>query len=317
MTRHNGRMTEPLAYLNGRILPLSELSVSVFDAGFVQGATVAEQLRTFGGKLFRLDDHLARLARSLEIVGVDPGISLADIGRIATDLAARNHRLLAAGDDLGLAIFVTPGPIAGTTSANSDADFARPTVCVHTRPVAFRGWAYKYAIGVPVAISTIRQVPADCWPPELKCRSRMHYYLADREVAQRFPGARAILLQHDGTVCEATTANLLAYFPSEGLVSPPHERILPGISVATAKELATELGIPFSERDLRPLDLQAASELLLTSTSPCVLPVSRLGEFPVGDGQPGEIHARLLAAWSTMVGVDIARQAVTFRDRES
>ena len=57
-------MSDPLAYLNGRYLPFSQAAISVTDGGFVQGVTVAEQLRTFGGKLFRLEQHLARLARS-------------------------------------------------------------------------------------------------------------------------------------------------------------------------------------------------------------------------------------------------------------
>ena len=62
-------MEEPQAYLNGRFIPASRLAISPTDAGFVLGATVAEQLRAFAGKLFRLDDHLARLEQSLEIVG--------------------------------------------------------------------------------------------------------------------------------------------------------------------------------------------------------------------------------------------------------
>lgn len=308
-------MNEPLAYLNGRLLPLSAASVAVYDAGFVQGVTVAEQLRTFGGKLFRLDAHLARLRHSLEIVGIAPGVSLEEIGRIATDLAERNHALLANGDDLGLTIFVTPGPYGAMSPPEATGEHGRPTVCVHTRPIAFRLWADKYERGESVAISTVRQVPEDCWPAELKCRSRMHYYLADREVAGRFPGSRAILLHHDGTVCEATTANVLAYFPGEGLVSPPHERILPGISVAVAKELAGELGIPFGERALWPAELASAAELLLTSTSPCALPITRFDGRVVGDGRPGPIHAQLLRAWGEKVGVDIAAQAKAFRDR--
>lgn len=308
-------MTEPVAYLNGRILPLAQAHVAVYDAGFVQGVAVAEQLRTFGGRLFRLEAHLDRLGRSLKIVDVDPGLSLGEIGRIATELATRNRALLAPDDDLGVAIFVTPGPYAALAPSEATGEHARPTVCIHTRPIAFRLWAEKYAHGESVAISTVRQIPDDCWPAELKCRSRMHYYLADRDAARRFPGSRAILLHHDGAVCEATTANLLAYFPDEGLVSPPHARILPGISVATATELAAKLDIPFREREIRPDHLRRAEELLLTSTSPCVLPVTRLDGQPVGSGKPGPVYGRLLAAWSEMVGIDIAAQAMKFRGR--
>src|SRR5437016_13683129 len=100
---------EPLAYLNGRYIPLSQVAVGVFDVGFLQGVTVAEQLRTFGGRLFRLDVHLARLAHSLDLIGVDPGVSLSDLGRIATELVEQNRQLIDSADDLGATIFVTPG----------------------------------------------------------------------------------------------------------------------------------------------------------------------------------------------------------------
>src|SRR5712671_4511658 len=102
-------MSEPLAYLNGRYLPFSQAAISVTDGGFVQGVTVAEQLRTFGGKLFRLEQHLARLARALSIVGIELGMPVEKLGEIARELAAKNHSLLDPGDDLGLSMFVTPG----------------------------------------------------------------------------------------------------------------------------------------------------------------------------------------------------------------
>src|SRR5437867_2755146 len=135
------KMPEPLAYLNGRWIPLAQAAVGIFDVGFLQGVTVAEQLRTFCGKLFRLDLHLMRLARSLEIVGVDPGLSLVEIGRIATELVEQNHKLIDPADDLGATIFVTPG-MSPTYSAV--APHQGPTVCVHTQPLSFGAWAQKY-----------------------------------------------------------------------------------------------------------------------------------------------------------------------------
>src|SRR2546423_12062093 len=93
--------TEPMAYLNGRLVPLSQAVVGVFDVGFLQGVTVAEQLRTFGDRLFRLDLHLARLAHSLELIGVDPRISLTELSRIATELVEQNRKLIDPADDLG------------------------------------------------------------------------------------------------------------------------------------------------------------------------------------------------------------------------
>jgi branched-subunit amino acid aminotransferase/4-amino-4-deoxychorismate lyase len=305
-------MTEPRAYLCGQFLPLSAVSVPIYDGGFLQGTTVAEVLRTFRGRLFRLDKHLDRLRRSLAIVDIEPGVQIAELGRVAERLAAENRTLLAPGDDLALTIFVTPGPNADLAPPDAPD---RPLVCVHTRPLSFEKFAAKYEDGDALVISSVPQVSARCWPPELKCRSRMHYYLADRQARRIDPEARALLLDEDGMVCEATTANVVAYFAGEGVVSPPHGKILPGISVAMIADLCRALGIAFVERDLSPSQIERADEILLCSTSPCVLPVVRLNGKPVGAGRPGPIFGRLLAAWGDEVGVDIAAQARQFSRR--
>jgi branched-subunit amino acid aminotransferase/4-amino-4-deoxychorismate lyase len=257
----------PQAWLNGRFLPASEAVVSPVDAGFIQGTTVAEQLRTFGGRLFHLDDHLMRLRRSLEIVGVDPGLGHGDFAALAEELVARNHRLLASGDDLGLSIFVTPGPYAGYGAAAGG-----PTVCLHTYPLAFRSWAEKYRTGQALVVTEVEQVPPNCWPPSLKCRSRMHYYLADRRAAEIDPGARAVLLDHNGMVTEASTANLVLYREREGLVTPPRSMVLHGISLQVVEQLGFAMGLSIHERRFRAEEIASADEVFLTSTPFCLLP---------------------------------------------
>src|SRR5688572_16319444 len=200
MSQSQRTSVEPLAYLNGKRIPLSQAAVSVFDGGFVQGVTVAEQLRTFGGRLFRLETHLERLARSLAIVGVNPGIAFEEIGREATELTEQNARLLDPADDQNVTIFVTPGPYAAYAAV---AGHSGPTVCIHTQALPFGQWAEKYRTGESLVVTDVRQVPSACWPPELKCRSRMHYYLADRKAREIEPGARAVLLDERGFVTEA------------------------------------------------------------------------------------------------------------------
>jgi branched-chain amino acid aminotransferase len=298
------RMSEPIAYLNGQLIPASKAVVSVTDVGFMMGVTVAEQLRTFNGKLFRLDEHLDRLDRSLAIVGVDSKHSREKLVETATHVAATNKKLLAPDDDLVLVIFVTPG----------DASTS-PTVCMHTRPVPFAQWADKYQTGESLCTTAIVQVSPRSWPTEIKCRSRMHYYLADRYAAIKIPGSRALMHDEHGFVTEATTANVLIYRQSEGLLTPPQGKVLPGISLSVLRQLAAEVQIPFTEQDLEPSDIAAADEVLLCSTSPCILPVTRFNGAAVGSGQPGPIFAKILGAWSNLVGVEIAEQARRFKSR--
>jgi len=304
-------MTGPLAFLNGRFLPADSATISPVDSGFVLGAAVAEQLRTFGGKLFCRDEHLERLEHSLEIVGVDPGLDRRRFAEVAEELVGHNHRLLDQGDDLGLSVVVTPGLYPSYT-----ADAAvEPTVCLHTYPLPFRYWAAKYGSGQALVLTSVTQVPGRCWPAELKCRSRMHYYLADREAGRREAGSRALLLDDNGHVTEASTANLLLYTEEEGLISPPAGTVLPGISVSTVLRLAAGLGIRTSRRSLTPSDVACADEVLLTSTPWCLLPVTRFEGRAVARGMPGPVFRQILAAWSERVGVDIAAQAERFATR--
>jgi branched-subunit amino acid aminotransferase/4-amino-4-deoxychorismate lyase len=304
-------MAEPFAFLNGRFLPAAEMKIHVGDIGFVQGATVAEQMRTFHGALFRLEQHLERLARSLEIIGVDAGMTHRQIAAMARRLASENRALLAEGDDLVLALFVTPGLYPNYDPEGKSG----PTLGMHTTPLPFRLWVDHYTHGQKLVIPDIAQVPASCWPHELKCRSRMHYYLADRRARQVEPGARALLLDQEGRVTEASTANIVIYRREEGLVSPPKEMILPGVSMGVVEELAAELKIPFACRELLPDDVAHADEALLTSTSPCIVPAVSLNGKPIGEGRPGEVFHRLVDAWSRRVGLDIIAQAKRFANR--
>ncbi len=304
-------MLEPVAFLSGKLLPTSQAAISIADAGFVLGVTATEQLRTFNGKLFRLPEHLRRLGRSLEILGIDAGMSLAEIGRTAEELAARNHALLSDGDDLGLGIFVTPGPygtLAGLASPG-------PTVGIYTFPLPFQNWAATYERGQALRTTSIEQVSEKCWPRELKVRSRVHYFLADREAAAAEPGARAVMLDADGFITEGTTANLLLYTARYGLVTPPEGKVLPGISLSAIRDFATTEKIPFAERDIYPVDLANANEVFLCSTSSCILPMVRFNGSAVGDGFPGPMFHRLLTAWNRLAGLDLVAQAVKFSQR--
>jgi branched-subunit amino acid aminotransferase/4-amino-4-deoxychorismate lyase len=304
-------MNEPIAYLNGQNVPFSSVTVSPFDAGFVLGTTVAEQLRTFRGKLFRLEDHLGRLAASLEIIGVSITESTERLVAISHELVAHNHALLEEGDDLGLGILVTPGGYAGYGAT----DDIGATVILHTYPLPFHLWHEKYERGQALVIPPTRQVPGVCWPSALKCRSRMHYYLADREAQAVEREARALLLDSDGHVTEASTANVLVLRAGEGLLSPPHDKVLPGISLAEAAELAEQMGVPLAERDLASNDLRTADEVFLTSTPLCLLPVASLDGQKIGAACPGNLFHRLMAAWSELVDLDIVGQSQQFAHR--
>jgi branched-subunit amino acid aminotransferase/4-amino-4-deoxychorismate lyase len=143
----------------------------------------------------------------------------------------------------------------------------------------------------------------------------MHFYLADKKAREMECGARALLLDERGHVTEASTANIVICRADRGLISPPKEHILPGVTVAVLEEVAGRLGIAFGHSELTINDVASADEVLLCSTSPCIWSVTRLNARPIADGKPGPMSKCLRQAWSEMVGLDIEAQARKFASR--
>lgn len=295
-------MSTPLAYLNGRWLSVAELTIGVDDLGFLMGVTLTERLRTFKHVPYRVEEHLDRLHRSLEIVGWNADPLRDEVAKAIRGFVDRNRSLMVPGDDWAIIVFITPG---------KTPDASRPTVAVHGGPLAFDQWVHHFD-GVGAVVVDVRQVPSNSWPAELKCRSRFHYYLADQQAAHRFAGSRAILLDQEGFVGEGSTANVVAYYPGRDLVTPHVEKVLPGVSQQVVFDLAAELGLRHEQRDLTPAEFARAEEIYFTSTSVCLLPVVQLDGKPVGSGKPGPVFGQLLERWSARVGVDIVRQARQF-----
>jgi branched-subunit amino acid aminotransferase/4-amino-4-deoxychorismate lyase len=298
-------MTDDIAWIDGRFVPRAELALPVGDAGFVLGATVTEQLRTFRGRLFLPDEHARRLVESLALVGIEPPLPVAEIMRAAVDVAARNHALAAAGADLGVVAFVTPGDLPAQHAGRAGP----PRAVVHSFPLAFATWAAAYDDGVALRTVSVAQVPEACWPLRAKVRSRLHYFLADREARGHEPGARALLAHADGRISETSTANV-ALVRGGTVVTPPPADALPGISLGYARRLATAAGIPWHEASLTAAELATADEILLTSTPSCILPATRFDGRPVGSGRPGPVFRRILEAWTAAMDLDIRGQAV-------
>jgi branched-chain amino acid aminotransferase len=309
-------MTEPLVYLNGRMTPASQAHLAIYDAGIVLGATVTEMTRTFRHKPFRLEDHIQRLYRSLRYVRIDVGLSQDELIAISHELLAHNAGLLAEGDELGLIHFVTPGEYKTYAGSAGTAPRLTPTVCAHTFPLPFDLWAAKMQHGAHVVTPSIRHVPPQCCDPKIKYRSRMHYYLADKEAQAVDPNAVALLLDLDGNVTETSGSNFMIVERGT-IVVPTLRNTLPGVSRATVMELAGQLGVPWVERNFQVYNVMNADEAWLTSTPYCIMPATMINGSPIGNGRPGPLSRRFVGAWSELVGVDILGQIVEGAERRT
>jgi len=298
---------EPLVYLKGALTPASQAHIEIYDAAVVLGATVTDLERTFNQQLYRLEDHIDRFYRSCKYARIQPPISRDETIQVARDLVANNAQLVEPHQELAIVQFISPGEFKVYAGAAGGPGDMEPTYCMHTFPLPLHYWKHYYTDGIHVVTPSIRHVPPQCTDPKIKCRSRMHWWLADQETHLVDPKAITLCLDLDGNVTETSGSNFLIYTNGQ-IVSPSPRNILRGISITTVAEIAAEIGVPFVERDHQVHDVMNADEAYLASTPYCLAPVTKINGVPVGDGKPGPMLKQILDVWSSRVGVDIVEQ---------
>lgn len=299
-------MTEPVAYLNGEYVPISQARLSVFDLGVVAGASATEMARTFRHKVFRLEEHLDRLDRSLQFMGIQSGLPRAELLSICDRVVRQNAQLIPADHDLGLIIFITAGQNLTYLGRAGAATAKTPSVCVHTFPLPFELWVEKYETGLHLVTTSVKSMPDDVIDPTIKHRNRLHWQLADLEAKRIDPAAMALLTDGEGYLTETPTGNLCVVEGSTILT--PERHVLKGISRDVVSELATSLGLTLAYTRITAEDLSRANEAFLASTPLCIQPITRFNQQQIGDGRPGPIFITLISAWSDLVDVDIIQQ---------
>jgi branched-chain amino acid aminotransferase len=302
---------ERVAWFNGKIVRESEVLIPFRDQGFTRGDAVFDMTRSFNGRAFRLEEHVARLYRSLRYLDLDPGLSPAEMVAVSADVLERNRHLLAPGEDYWLAQRVSRGihPVPG-----DNWDHYGPNVIVECMPLPLRERARCFRDGIEVITSSLRRTPPDSLSPRAKMHQYLNLVLADREVKAQNRDAWAVLLDVNGNLAEGQGSNIFLARDG-GLLTPRERYVLPGVSRQTIIDLAGELAIPFAEADLDLYDAYTADECFLTSTSLCICGVKTLNGRSLGaDTVPGPVTRRLTDAYKDLVGYDFVAQYLRFLD---
>lgn len=275
--------------LDGVLVPPEQAVVSVFDRGFLYGDSVYEVVRTYAGVPFELEAHLARLAASAHRIALDLPWSL-------DRLAAEARRTVAASGNAEsyLRLVVTRG--AGEIGLDPALATAPRVVLIAKELAVPPPEAYEQ--GVKVAMVGVRRNLREAIDPAAKTGNYLNNVLAMKEAHER--GAfEALMLDRDGRVTEASTANVFAVRAGELQTPPLDVGILEGVTRRIVLRLALAARIPSREVDLRPQDLWSADELFLTSTIRELVPIVRVThdgvETTISTGAPGPITRRLLA----------------------
>jgi branched-chain amino acid aminotransferase len=298
-------MQSPLAFLNGRLLPFAEAALPLHDAGFVSGATVVDNARTFRHKLFRWPDHLARFRRDCEACYVPLEATDEQLTATAVELVSHNAKLLPPGGELQLITFATPGPLGFYLG---EAENGPPTLGMVTYPVPVARYRRFFKDGVTLAVVGHQSADQDAvLPPTVKHRSRMAWWKADQQAKRppHPPGSVALFTDGpNGTITETAFANFLCVI--EGCVTiPPERQVLDGISLRETLKLALDLGMDVVERPIPAVDIPEMSETMLSGTAFGIAGVRQINGHDLP--WPGPVFRKLLGAWSDLVGVDIEK----------
>ena len=269
-----------IVYLNGEFMPLAEAKIPVLDRGFIFGDGVYEVIPVYSRSAFRLAEHLRRLQASLNSVRIDNPHSEDRWTEIVNTIIARNET-----DDQYLYLHITRGV------AKRDHAFPNP-------PVAPTVFVMSYPLITPPSsllhsgVSAITATDNRWLRCDIKAISLLPNVLL-RQAAVDAGCAETIMLRDDEFMTEGAASNIFVVKNGTLLAPPKNNLMLPGITYDVVLELAEKNNIPYQIRSINKTELLDADELLLTSSTKEVLPITLLDGRQVGSGQPGPMFRKL------------------------
>lgn len=268
------------ASINGEFVSTDEAKVSIFDSGFIGGVSVFDTLACWQGGLFKLPQHRARFERSAHAAMIPLRYAGVELEEIIIETTRRSGLR-----DAYVQAIATRGR-RPTPSVPSN----EPTLIVYAIPYVSLWPEEKADRGISVIIPSIRQWPASVVDARIKNFNRMHTHLARME-AERANADDVVLLDDRGMLTESRGSNV--FVVRGGQLYTPQSGILEGITRQTVFEIAAELGIAATERDLTPFDLYTAEEAFLCSTAGGIYPIAVADGRQVGAGGLGPITRSL------------------------
>ena len=279
-------LPDTLCHLNGQTLPLRDAKVSVLDRGFIFGDGVYEVIPVYGRRLFRFDEHMARLARSLtklripnphprdgwlalvrELVAAQPSEDQLVYLEITRGVALRDH--------------VMPVGLAPTVFVMTSAMKPPSAEMRHHGVTCITARDFRWERGDIKSVSLLGNVLA-------------------RQISADHGAAETVMLR-DGWLTEASASNVWVVHEGALLGPPKSDEVLEGIRYDLLKELCDEVGIAYNLRPIAESDVRSADELMLSSATKEVLPITKLDGDLVGHGamrgRPGPVYARLYEAY--------------------
>jgi branched-chain amino acid aminotransferase len=271
-------------YINGELFDKEDAKISVYDHGLLYGDGVFEGLRAYGGKVFRLREHLVRLYESAKAIWLTIPISLDAMASAVNETLKVNNL-----SDAYIRLVVTRG--AGSLGLDPNKTSDPQIIIIADKITMYPQEFYEKGLSI-VTASTIRNHPA-ALSPRIKSLNYLNNILAKIEGLQA-GCIETLMLNSKGEVAECTGDNIFLIRRKELLTPPTDAGILEGVTREAVMELASSAGIKVREVALTRHDVYVADECFLTGTAAEVIPVVKVDNRTIGTGEPGPVTRDLI-----------------------
>jgi len=278
-----------LIYINGNFVPADQATVSVFDHGFLYGDGVFEGIRAYGGRVFRLREHIKRLYDSAQAIMLCIPMTQEEMSQAILETLRKNNLR-----DAYIRPIVTRGP--GDLGLDPNKCSSSTVIIVAVEWGAMYGDLYE--IGLTAVTVAVRRNPPDTLPPNTKSLNYLNNIMAKIE-ANIKGGNEAIILDSQGKLSEGSGDNIFLV-KDDKILTPYTLNNLKGITREAVIELARAMDHNVLERDLGIFDLYTADEVFVTGTAAEVAPVTKVDGRTIGQGKPGPITKELMAAFGDL-----------------
>lgn len=281
-------------YFNGQLVEKEDAKVSVFDHGLLYGDGVFEGIRVYNGRIFRLEAHMERLMKGLEIIRLEIPISRNEFrDAIVETVRANNLR------DAYIRAVVTRG--VGDLGLSPRKCKAPTLFVIADRITLYPKECYEH--GLDLITAKTRRLPPQCLDPNVKSMNYLVNIMAKVEALDAGT-EEAIMLTLDGYVAECTGDNIYA-IRDRKIVTPPVDLgVLPGITRGAVFDIAAERGIPMTEGKFTLEELLTSDEVFLTGTAAEIVPVKKIDGHNIGDGKPGKVTGELMEGFHRLTAWD-------------
>lgn len=272
-------------YIAGKFYSKEDAKVSVFDHGLLYGDGVFEGIRSYNGKVFRMEEHLDRLWNSAKAIWLVIPMTKPEMAKAIEDTLAANDIT-----DGYIRVVVTRG--AGTLGLDPNRCDNPQVIIIADKISLYPAELYQKGLEI-VTVSVARTHPA-ALSPRIKSLNYLNNILAKIEGLQA-GCIEALMLNHKGEIAECTGDNIFLIRKGRLLTPPIDAGILEGVTRDAVIALAREAGIEVLEIPLTKHDVYIADECFLTGTAAEIVPVVKVDSRPIGDGAPGPITRKLIA----------------------